>query len=346
MTEEQFLEDVSPLPDYNDFYYVNGDLSLGEFAFSRAYFKFKNFDELLIFKDKFDDYVFMDSKGNEFAAIVEYAPLQKMPRRSSSMKQTKQDTKLNTIESDPDYIAFVQELKDAASPCPPPYSADSLLEEIENQKTKGEDSKLTPLLEYLMKRREDKIKMKKDKEEKKKKKKIEFKEKKTIKEKEHRANEQSSQILEKSTFPKKNMQKPQPPAKSTDKKDEPKATYVIKVKTDNDNKAKPSKPIATPGNNKEATKASTKGDKDKDAKAVRIRNKDRPAREIYRPGAKPKGPAAGDGQEQEASTSNKPTNIIQSTGDGEKKTPNSNAAKSSNQQQSKFKNRVFTRTKN
>src|SRR5699024_4966297 len=118
-------------------------------------FKFKHFEEMLIFKDKFDDYVFIDSKGNEFPAIVEYAPLQKMPRSSNASK--KQDIKMNTIESDPDYIAFVEELKNTNSTSPPPFSADALLEEIENNKlSKENDSQLTPLLEFLGKKREEK----------------------------------------------------------------------------------------------------------------------------------------------------------------------------------------------
>lgn len=332
------------MSEYSDFYFVNGNLSLGEFAFSRAYFKFKNFQEMLIFKDKFDDYVFMDSKGNEYPCVVEFAYLQKMPRPSNDSKKTKQDIKMNTIDSEPDYIAFVQELNNNNSTSPPPCSADALLEEIENNKLcKDKDSQLTPLLEFIGKRREEKIKMLEEK----KRKKDETKKKKTTN-KEMKAKQQ---------------QKVNKPAAVKPKQE---ATYVIQVKTDS--QAKPAQKSTNNTVNldgkkgKAKTGTEEKAGKQKESntsKPARIRNKDRPAREIYRPGTKPKAqqtsapatpanpatsatPAApapptgtNTGTVSETATTSKPTQVKVASDKGEKNTNNP-----------KFKNRVFTRTKN
>lgn len=63
MTEEEFLEAVSPLAEYDYFSYVPADKSLGAHAFSRAYINFKNTDDVFTFRDRFDSYVFVDKKG-------------------------------------------------------------------------------------------------------------------------------------------------------------------------------------------------------------------------------------------------------------------------------------------
>ena len=53
--------------------------------------------------------MFVDAKGNEFVAVVEFAPNQ----RISVVKDNKRkDPKINTIEQDPDYIKFLELLED------------------------------------------------------------------------------------------------------------------------------------------------------------------------------------------------------------------------------------------
>ncbi|OTF70305.1 Smg-4/UPF3-like protein, partial [Euroglyphus maynei] len=171
MDEEQFLKVIAPLPPNNEFYYVNGDLNLGEFAFSRAYIKFINIEDLLIFKEKYDDYIFIDSKGNEYPAIVEYAPMQKLPRRLNSMN-IKKDTKVNTIEDDPDFIAFKEGLEAIQNGTaviqqqqPTITNAEPSSEEIVENKTESKENnhQIPPLVEYLNKKRLEKIKIKEEK---------------------------------------------------------------------------------------------------------------------------------------------------------------------------------------
>lgn len=43
---EQFIETVSPLPDYYEFYFVPADWSLGAESTSRAYIEFKNQEDV------------------------------------------------------------------------------------------------------------------------------------------------------------------------------------------------------------------------------------------------------------------------------------------------------------
>merc|ERR1712106_816199 len=66
MTEEEFQEAVSPLPENDYFCFMNADLSLAPNAYCRAYINFKNVEDVFIFRDKFDGYVFVDTKGECF----------------------------------------------------------------------------------------------------------------------------------------------------------------------------------------------------------------------------------------------------------------------------------------
>ncbi|XP_070388087.1 regulator of nonsense transcripts 3B-like isoform X4 [Dermacentor albipictus] len=156
MTEDQFLEQISPVPESDYMYFVKGDLSLGPHAFSRAYINFVNQDEIFIFKEKFDDYIFVDEKGNEFPALVEYAPFQKIPKR----RTRKKDPKCGTIEQDPEYIKFLESLEQPEEVTLP--SIDTYIEEIEarEKEIKANNGCLkvvTPLIEYLQQRKLEKL---------------------------------------------------------------------------------------------------------------------------------------------------------------------------------------------
>lgn len=68
--------------------------SMGGNSFSRAYFAIRDTQEVVNFRDRWDGYVFLDDQGQEYVAIVEFAPFQKMPRK----KPKKPDNKSGTIE--------------------------------------------------------------------------------------------------------------------------------------------------------------------------------------------------------------------------------------------------------
>lgn len=46
LSEEQFLEQIAPLPDISDFYFCKPDWTLGGAATSRAYLEFVNEDDV------------------------------------------------------------------------------------------------------------------------------------------------------------------------------------------------------------------------------------------------------------------------------------------------------------
>ncbi len=102
--------------------------------------------------------MFVDSKSNEYPAIVEFAPYQ---RRIKLPEQQKKDSKCNTIDNDSDYLKFLEQFdKPLAADTLP--SCEAILEELEQRDrdkiTAGlkEDQIITPLLEYMRRKREDK----------------------------------------------------------------------------------------------------------------------------------------------------------------------------------------------
>ncbi|CAB3374941.1 Hypothetical predicted protein [Cloeon dipterum] len=207
MTEETFIEEVSPLPKYDYLSFVNADPELGQFAFSRAYINFCNQEDIFIFTEKFDGYVFVDSKGDEHSAIVEFAPFQKTPKKANRKK----DNKCGTIETDSEYLKFLEIYEKSNDSETPPSSAVENLEEInakerELKANKGGAKVSTPLLDYLRKKKEDRIRIREERKEERDKKRAEKKkikddEKKKQKDKRYQEKIKQSSSKEKSEKP-------------------------------------------------------------------------------------------------------------------------------------------------
>lgn len=147
MTEEAFLEQVSPIPEHDHFYFAKPDPSLGHNVYSRAYINFVNVEDIYLFRDKFDGYIFLDEKGVEYVGIVEYAPFQRIPK-----KKKKKDPKCGTIDSDPVYQEFLENLnKDQETENQPKLEYSYPVNDANEKKVQS-----TPLLEYLAARKQDK----------------------------------------------------------------------------------------------------------------------------------------------------------------------------------------------
>jgi len=163
MTKEQFIDVVSPLPDYDHLYFCSADMRLGVNAFCRAYIYFKNYDDIFVFRDRFDNYIFLDTKSNEYPAVVEFSPYQ---RRLKFIDSQKKDPKCNTITEDSDYMKFLENFGKPSGEALP--SCEAILEELEqrdNEKKLKEEGKImTPLLEFMKRKREDKKMMMKERE--------------------------------------------------------------------------------------------------------------------------------------------------------------------------------------
>ncbi|XP_017550780.1 regulator of nonsense transcripts 3A isoform X1 [Pygocentrus nattereri] len=159
LSKDQLAEHLSPLPSFDYFEFFPADQSLYPHLFSRAYINFKNPDDIVLFRDRFDGYVFIDNKGQEYPAIVEFAPFQKVSKK----KLKKKDAKAGSIEEDPEYKRFLEnyscdEEKSMANP-------ETLLGEIEAKTRELIAKRTTPLLEYIKNKKLEKQRIREEKRE-------------------------------------------------------------------------------------------------------------------------------------------------------------------------------------
>ncbi|XP_053435051.1 regulator of nonsense transcripts 3B-like [Nycticebus coucang] len=144
LTKEQLQKHLQPMPEHDYFEFFSNDTSLYPHLYARAYINFKSQEDIILFRDRFDGYVFLDNKGQEYPAVVEFAPFQKAAKK----KTKKRDSKVGTIKDDPDYRKFLEsyagdsEKKITATP-------ETMLEEIEARKKESIAKKTTPLLSFL-----------------------------------------------------------------------------------------------------------------------------------------------------------------------------------------------------
>ncbi|XP_054973888.1 regulator of nonsense transcripts 3A isoform X3 [Sorex araneus] len=159
LTKEQLEEQLRPLPAHDYFEFCTADLSLHPHLYSRAYINFRNPDDILLFRDRFDGYIFIDNKGLEYPAVVEFAPFQKITKK----KLKKKDVKTGSIEDDPEYKKFletycIEEEKTSANP-------ETLLGDIEAKTRELIARRTTPLLEYIKNRKLEKQRIREEKRE-------------------------------------------------------------------------------------------------------------------------------------------------------------------------------------
>ncbi|XP_068305541.1 regulator of nonsense transcripts UPF3-like isoform X3 [Pyrus communis] len=132
---------------YNWLCFRPGKNSQKNQRYSRAYIDFKRPEDVFEFAEFFDGHLFVNEKGAQFKAIVEYAPSQRVPKPS-----TKKDGREGTIYKDPDYLEF---LKLIAKPVEHLPSAEIQLERKEAEQAGGakEAPIVTPLMEYVRQKR-------------------------------------------------------------------------------------------------------------------------------------------------------------------------------------------------
>ncbi|XP_075429490.1 regulator of nonsense transcripts 3B isoform X2 [Ascaphus truei] len=71
LTKEQLEEHLQPLPDHDYFEFFASDSSLFPHLFSRAYINFKSQEDIVLFRDRFDGYVFIDHRDPEYKKFLE-----------------------------------------------------------------------------------------------------------------------------------------------------------------------------------------------------------------------------------------------------------------------------------
>ncbi|KAF0893180.1 hypothetical protein E2562_023203 [Oryza meyeriana var. granulata] len=124
-----------------------GNASQKNHRYSRLYLNFKSPEDVVEFAEVFNGHVFVNEKGAQFKALVEYAPSQQVPKSN-----TKKDARQGTIMKDPEYLEFLESISKPAEHLP---SAEIQLERKEAERAAAgkEPPVVTPLMVYVRQQR-------------------------------------------------------------------------------------------------------------------------------------------------------------------------------------------------
>lgn len=167
MKEDDFLHQVSPLPEHDYFCYFDASSSLGPHAYSRAYINFVNSSDMDSFRQRFDNHVFLNKDGREYPAVVENSLWHKSPRSGpfyidSNSEGPEHNKSASAIEQDEDFIEFLERLKirKKGPQNSPIQTLEANLDELTNQagpssSKEGRDNMkvITPLIGYVNQKR-------------------------------------------------------------------------------------------------------------------------------------------------------------------------------------------------
>lgn len=194
MSENEFLKHVSPLPEHDYFcFFEANSTGLGPHSFGRAYINFVNASDTLVFKERFDNYVFLDKEGHEYPGVVEQSLWHKSPKdgpfyfnrpkisnnddndkdeevEGTSSNDLSNSNEANSwIEDDSDFAIFIENLQaqKKKSQHSPIQTIETNLDELTKQQPsnntssnsgiKKDNSKvITPLIGYVNKQRNSK----------------------------------------------------------------------------------------------------------------------------------------------------------------------------------------------
>ncbi|XP_065645095.1 regulator of nonsense transcripts 3B isoform X2 [Hydra vulgaris] len=207
LTEEELKAKLT-FPPYDYFFFTGPNYSFGNDGFTRAYVNFIEYNDVLEFRNKFDGYIFYDNLGNEFSAVIEYAPCQQIPRTKQKI-----DQKINTFDKDPEYLQFLENLGKQVELLP---SAEKYIEELQalTIADKKREKIRTPLTDYLKEKRDSRIAARQlaiAQREKERKQRLEEKEKRREREKERKSKQEKEKLdrknLEKEKSEKKEYKK-------------------------------------------------------------------------------------------------------------------------------------------
>ncbi|CAN1305920.1 Regulator of nonsense transcripts UPF3 [Linum perenne] len=134
---------------YRWFSFRTGKTRLGQKhqSYSRVYIDFKTPDDVIEFAEFFNGHMFVNEKGTQFKAIVEYAPSQRVPKHLS-----KKDGREGTISKDPEYLEFLEAISKPVENLP---SAEIQLErrEAERAGAAKDNVIVTPLMDFVRQKR-------------------------------------------------------------------------------------------------------------------------------------------------------------------------------------------------
>ncbi|CAL9120032.1 unnamed protein product [Musa textilis] len=117
---------------------------------SRAYLNFNRPEDVVEFAEFFDGHIFVNEKGAQFKALVEYAPSQQVPNIWS-----KKDGREGTISKDPEYMEFLELISKPVEHLP---SAEVQLERKEAERAGAKETPIvTPLMDFVRRKRATKV---------------------------------------------------------------------------------------------------------------------------------------------------------------------------------------------
>jgi len=124
-----------------------GNASQKNHRHSRLYLNFKRPEDVVEFAEVFNGHVFVNEKGAQFKAFVEYAPSQQVPKST-----IKKDGREGTIMKDPEYLEFLEFISKPTEHLP---SAELQLERKEAERAAAgkEAPVVTPLMMYVRQQR-------------------------------------------------------------------------------------------------------------------------------------------------------------------------------------------------
>ena len=115
MNEDDFLKQVSPLPKHDYFCFFEASSGLGIHSYSRAYINILDSNDMSVFRERFDNYVFLDKDGHEYPAVVEQSLWHKSPKSGpfcgTETSEVDEPSCGSLIEQDSDFIEFVEKLQ-------------------------------------------------------------------------------------------------------------------------------------------------------------------------------------------------------------------------------------------
>ncbi|XP_024268530.1 regulator of nonsense transcripts 3B isoform X2 [Oncorhynchus tshawytscha] len=71
ITKEELEDQLQPLPEVDYLEFFSNDSSMYPHVFARAYINFKNQEDIVLFRDRFDGYVFIDNRDADYKKFLE-----------------------------------------------------------------------------------------------------------------------------------------------------------------------------------------------------------------------------------------------------------------------------------
>jgi regulator of nonsense transcripts 3 len=111
ITTQEFIDSVSPLPEYDYVQVDNPDPEWGA-ANSVAHINFINSDDAFWFLERFSGYQFIDEQGHSHIALGDFAMSQKIFRPPPNNKNTSTNLERGKLLESEEYIEFLQKYEE------------------------------------------------------------------------------------------------------------------------------------------------------------------------------------------------------------------------------------------